>query len=245
MSIPKIIHYCWFGRNPKTELIKKCIESWKKYLPEYKIIEWNEDNYDIYKNQYIKDAYSCKKWAFVSDYVRFDVLNQYGGVYFDTDVELLKPIPEEYLQHNAFTGFESSGLISPGLIMASECRSELLKELLGMYNSFEFLKNDKPDLKTVNEFISELMLEKGFTLNDKYQCINNIAIYPSEYFCGFDLDVREPNITSRTISIHHYAGTWIKISLKRRIQNLIKKIIGVSNYKKIILAKRKIIGVNK
>jgi mannosyltransferase OCH1-like enzyme len=113
-KIPHIIHYCWFGRNPKSELVLNCIESWKKYLPGYEIREWNEDNYDVTQVNFVKEAYENQKWAFVSDYVRFDVLYQFGGIYFDTDVELLKPIPEEILAKRAFTGFESTKLISPG-----------------------------------------------------------------------------------------------------------------------------------
>ena len=110
-KIPHIIHYCWFGRNPKSELVLNCIESWKKYLPGYEIREWNEDNYDVTQVNFVKEAYENQKWAFVSDYVRFDVLYQFGGIYFDTDVELLKPIPEEILAKRAFTGFESTKLI--------------------------------------------------------------------------------------------------------------------------------------
>ena len=116
-KIPHIIHYCWFGRNPKSELVLNCIESWKKYLPGYEIREWNEDNYDVTQVNFVKEAYENQKWAFVSDYVRFDVLYQFGGIYFDTDVELLKPIPEEILAKRAFTGFENTKLISPGLVM--------------------------------------------------------------------------------------------------------------------------------
>ena len=98
--IPKIIHYCWFGRNSKSKIILKCIESWRKFMPDYEIIEWNEDNFNVKQNEYVKSAYNNKKWAFVSDYARMKVLYQYGGIYFDTDVELLKPIPSEYLECN-------------------------------------------------------------------------------------------------------------------------------------------------
>ena len=113
--IPKIIHYCWFGHNRKPALIKKCIESWKKFMPDWEIREWNEENYDVYKNQYIRNAYAQKKWAFVVDYARFDILNQFGGIFLDTDVELLRPIPEEILRNDAFTGFESPERVAPGL----------------------------------------------------------------------------------------------------------------------------------
>ena len=104
--IPKRIHYCWFGNNPKPRLIQKCIASWKRMLPDWEISEWNETNYDVTKNAYIAEAYKQKKWAFVVDYARFDILNQYGGVFLDTDVELLKPIPDSFLAYQAFTGFD-------------------------------------------------------------------------------------------------------------------------------------------
>ena len=135
-KIPHIIHYCWFGRNPKSELVLNCIESWKKYLPGYEIREWNEDNYDVTQVNFVKEAYENQKWAFVSDYVRFDVLYQFGGIYFDTDVELLKPIPEEILAKRAFTGFESTKLISPGLVMGSIKGLNLISEILEEYQKF-------------------------------------------------------------------------------------------------------------
>ena len=138
-KIPHIIHYCWFGRNPKSELVLNCIESWKKYLPGYEIREWNEDNYDVTQVNFVKEAYENQKWAFVSDYVRFDVLYQFGGIYFDTDVELLKPIPEEILAKRAFTGFESTKLISPGLVMGSIKGLNLISEILEEYQKSSFL----------------------------------------------------------------------------------------------------------
>ncbi len=117
--IPKTIHYCWFGDNPKSELIKKCIESWKEFAPDFDIVEWNETNFDISKYKYAKQAYEKKNYAFVSDVARFDVLNTYGGIYLDTDVELIKPI-ERLLNNNLFMGYDQKGLIATGLIMGSE-----------------------------------------------------------------------------------------------------------------------------
>ena len=135
--IPKIIHYCWFGYNKKPELIEKCIESWHKFLPDWEFREWNESNYNVNKNEYIKEAYKQKKWAFVSDYARFDILNQYGGVYLDTDVELLKPISDEILQHEAFTGFQSNNRVNPGLIYGSIAGQQGLKKNIGIIFKME------------------------------------------------------------------------------------------------------------
>ncbi len=239
-NIPKIIHYCWFGRNPKPELILKCIDSWKKYMPDYKIIEWNEENYDVHKAPYISEAYECRKWAFVSDYARFDVINQYGGIYFDTDVELLKTIPDEVLSHEAFTGFEYFGSVNPGLVYGASAGSMITKEILDKYHSLHFVQNGKMVLTTVNSVITEILVPYGLALNNKFQIVHGLAIYPSEYFCGYDMLVSEVLITDKTISVHHYAGTWTKKTLKRHVQDIIKKLLGVETYRKLLLAKRRL-----
>lgn len=158
--IPKKIHYCWFGKNPKPDIVTKCLKSWKKYMPEYEIIEWNEDNYDINKCAYIKEAYKAGKWAFVSDYVRFDVLNSMGGIYFDTDVELLRRIPEDVLNNTAFTGMESAGKVSPGLVFASIPHHPFLEEILKVYEQSEFVQSGKRKYKTVNEVTTEILEKK-------------------------------------------------------------------------------------
>lgn len=240
-KIPHIIHYCWFGRNPKSELVLNCIESWKKYLPGYEIREWNEDNYDVTQVNFVKEAYENQKWAFVSDYVRFDVLYQFGGIYFDTDVELLKPIPEEILAKRAFTGFESTKLISPGLVMGSIKGLNLISEILEEYQKSSFLVDGRPCYKTVNAYTSEVMGRRGFLTNGEYQEIDGIAVYSTEYFCAVDLDVHEKVITDKTIAVHHYAGSWLQPSLKRKVQNVLKKTIGVENYRKLLHLKRKIV----
>lgn len=123
--IPKKIHYCWFGRNPLPELAVRCIESWKKYCPDYEIIEWNEDNYDINKISYVKEAYQARKWAFVTDYVRLDVVNQYGGIYLDTDVELLKSL-DPLLKYKSFFGMEEGKFIATGLGFGAEKGTKIL-----------------------------------------------------------------------------------------------------------------------
>lgn len=242
--IPKKIHYCWFGRNPKADIVLKCIESWKKYMPEYEIIEWNEDNYDIDKCVYIKEAYAEKKWAFVSDYVRFDVLNNFGGIYFDTDVELLKSIPNDILNNNAFTGMESAGKVSPGLVFASLPGHPFLKEILKEYEETSFIQTGKRKYKTVNEFTTEILEKKGFIQKQKYQKVYDIAIYPSEFFCGYDQDLQEFDIQSSTISVHHYAGTWKKKTIKDMVQKQIKKIFGKKIYMLLLKTKRKFFGVH-
>ena len=245
--IPKTIHYIWFGKNPKPEIVLKCIESWKKYLPDYKIIEWNEENYDVTKNEYLIEAYKAKKWAFVSDYARFDILYQQGGIYFDTDVEMLKELPESYLNNAGFTGMESTNDIAPGLIFGCEPGHSFLKKILENYSNSHFILENSRGPMTVNARITELMKNDGYKKNGKKQVVNGITIYPAEVFCGFDLDVFEPQITENTISIHHYASSWgnKNFKIKRFFQTIIKKLIGVSRYRKLLLTIRKMRSVLK
>ena len=240
--IPKTIHYIWFGKNPKPEIVVKCIESWKLYMPDYEIIEWNEDNYDVFKNQYIKEAYNAKRWAFVSDYARFDILNQYGGIYFDTDVEVLKPFPKDLLNLRAFTGMESTNDIAPGLVFGCEPHFSFLLQILSDYEKSHFIIDGKENPITVNSRLTLMLEQCGYKKNGAKQTINDITIFPSEIFCGYDLDVFEPAITDNTISTHHYASTWAynSFKVKRSLQKALKKIVGVNNYRSILMRIRKI-----
>ena len=242
-QIPKTIHYIWFGKNEKSKLIKKCIESWKKYLPGYEIIEWNEDNYDINKSKYIKEAYENKKYAFAADFARFDIIYNYGGIYFDTDVELLKPIPEEFLKYQGFMGMEGNKKAAPGLILASKTREMLMREILDKYENMEYKNNGENE--TVVDITTNILKEHGFVENGEKQQIANFVIFPSEYFCAYDFDTREFEITSNTISIHHYAFTWgsKKDKIIRKMKTIVRKIIGRKMYKNILNVKRKIFGI--
>jgi hypothetical protein len=243
--IPKTIHYCWFGDNPKSELIKKCIESWKEFAPDFDIVEWNETNFDISKYKYAKQAYEKKNYAFVSDVARFDVLNTYGGIYLDTDVELIKPI-ERLLNNNLFMGYDQKGLIATGLIMGSEPKKEMLEEILEYYSKKSFLlQNGLPDNTTVVTIVSDILKGNGFILNgDYYEDPSTLTLYPSELFDPFDYENDRMKITDSTISIHHYAASWKSENDKRiyRIGKLIKKIVGNHAYDKIARIKHKIIG---
>ena len=144
MAIPKKIHYCWFGGNPKPELALKCIKSWKKYCPDYEIIEWNESNFDVNANQYCRDAYKEKKWAFVTDYARLVILYEHGGVYFDTDVQVIRSI-DALLEHPAFMGIErasDSCKVASGLALGSEKGNPLIKEIMDDYDTASFYRSD-------------------------------------------------------------------------------------------------------
>ena len=220
--IPKRIHYCWFGRNEKPELAVKCIESWKKYLPDYEIKEWNEDNFDVSMNTYVKQAYETRKYAFVTDYVRLYALYNEGGVYMDTDVEVLKSY-DPFLSHNAFSGFENNGYVPTGM-MAAEKGSLWAKELLDDYNDRSFINTDGSlDLTTNTATITDYMIRKGLIRNNTFQDFPGLCtMYPSEYFCPKDHATGEIKITSNTVCIHHFAGSWLELSWSRKMLHKMK-----------------------
>ena len=208
MSIPKIIHYCWFGGKPKPELAEKCIRSWKKYCPDYEILEWNEENFDVSAApKYVQQAYEQKRWAFVSDYVRLKALTEMGGVYMDTDVEVIKPL-DPYLEHTAFAGFEHPQRVQTGLL-ASEKGFPLFVDFMAHYDTASFLNSDgTPDVTTNVEVLSKLCLQRGMVCNDTFQEVDGLAIYPREVFCPIDFDTKKLKKTRKTVTIHWFSGSW-------------------------------------
>lgn len=227
--IPKVIHYCWFGRNPLPQLAVKCIESWKKYLPEYEIKEWNEDNFDVNIIPYTAEAYKMKKFAFVSDFVRLYVLEKYGGLYFDTDVEVLKPF-DDILQNGPFLGVETTKLINghnvkainPGLGLGFPSGHPFLKEIIELYSKSNFYKGSGNNFgfKTIVEFTTEIMLSKGFQgrfLNDKFEVVDGIYIYNTDFFCP-QLNGNKWEVLPNTYSIHHYAATWTPWHIRLKVK---------------------------
>lgn len=204
--IPKIIHYCWFGGNKKSKRIKKYIKSWRKICPDYEIKEWNEDNFDVNICEYTKQAYENKKWAFVSDYCRFYALEKFGGVYLDTDVELLKPLDEFLI--SPFAGFETANSVNTGLIMGCYACDDLCKTMLREYNSDKFIIDGKMNLKTVCERVTDLLSKDGLQLNNTTQKVGDYVIYDSTYFNPFDMNTGKINVKKNTVSIHHYAASW-------------------------------------
>lgn len=220
----KTIHYCWFGGNKKSRLIKKCIKSWHKYLPDFEIKEWNESNFDINCCRYVREAYEAKKWAFVSDYARFEILNKYGGLYFDTDVEVLKPFDSVFFTQN-FVALEDDHNIATGLVMYCEPDDDFCKWMLCSYQNDEFvLKDGSLNLYTVCQRTTKYFVERCFEYKDEKQKVADYVIYPTEYFCPYRFN-QDAHIVINTYSIHHYNASWIpkRIKLKR----LIIKILGV------------------
>lgn len=227
--IPKIIHYCWFGHNPKSELAERCINSWKKRCPDYKIIEWDEDNFDISSCPlYVRQAYEAKKWAFVTDYVRLKVVHQYGGIYFDTDVELKKKL-DPLLHYSGFFGFEDGKCIATGLGFGAVKELPLLLELMQDYEGITFIQEDKSFDKTpCPERNTKIFLRYGLIQNDTLQLLDgNIRIFPSVYMCPIDYISGKRKRSFKTISIHWYSESWKNIEDKRKMdeyRELLKRI---------------------
>ncbi len=226
MMIEKKIHYCWFGGSPLSELAKKCIESWKRYCPDYEIVQWDETNFNISSCDYVHEAYEKQKWAFVSDYARFMILYQYGGIYFDTDVELIKPI-DDIVSEGPFMGLEAGNLEcpAPGLGMASYPKMEIFREILDYYDLAHFEKNENGSYKTVVDITTEILLEHGRIYSDRISEICGIKIYPPDYFCPLNYYTGELRITDNSHSIHHYAATWISKETKKMLE-IRKRISG-------------------
>lgn len=205
--IPKKIHYCWFGGNPLPEMAVHCIESWKKYCPDYEIIEWNETNFDLNCCAYVKEAYEAKKWAFVSDVARLYALVTQGGIYMDTDVEVLKPL-DDILEYEAVSGFEGIDRIPTGL-MACEAGQPLFTELLQDYNDAHFVRADGSYDTTTNVTrITNTCLKYGLVLNNTKQTVGGFTLFPKDYFCPKDCETKQLEITGNTYTIHHFDGSW-------------------------------------
>lgn len=210
--IPHIIHYCWFGRKPLPPLAIKCIESWKKYLPDYEIREWNEDNFDINIIPYTQEAYKKKKFAFVSDFARFWILYHYGGIYFDTDVEVIRPM-NDIIRAGAFMGFENGGAtvsgVNPGLGIGTHAGHSLYKEILEHYACENFINKDGSlNFRTVVNRVTSILGQYGLQKNNQLQEIAGVKIYPSDYFCPIRITDGKMFVTANTVSIHHYAASW-------------------------------------
>lgn len=220
MSIPKIIHYCWFGPKEIPEMEQECIATWKKVLPDYQIKFWNEQNFDIDSVPYVKEAYEKKKYAFVSDYVRMYALYNFGGVYFDTDVEVLKPL-DKFLDDAAFIGFENKTMIGTGIIGA-EKSAPLFKRMLDYYNGHSFVdENGNIDTTTNVQIISRLLKDQKFEPRNMEQVLPEIHIYERDVFCPKKMDDGTFAVTERSVTIHKFAGSWLTEREKRRGTNLV------------------------
>lgn len=239
--IPKIIHYCWFGRNPLPESALKCIASWRKFFPDYEIKEWNEDNFDVNSIPYTAQAYASKKYAFVSDYARFKILYEYGGLYFDTDVEVIKSF-DDILENGAFMGIEKSTAtksqnaigwvgINPGLGIGAEKSNKIYFDILERYKAMSFDINGG----TVVKHTTDVMKNHGYNGTNDFQRVEEVCIYPDDYFCPMDSTTGLINVTDRSHSIHHYTCSWMnQKSLSFLLHRLKNKSIRIFGEKPII-----------
>ena len=230
--IPKVIHYCWFGKSKKPKLIKKCIKSWQKYCPDYTIIEWNENNINIADCPlFARQAYKEKKYAFVTDYVRLKVLYEQGGIYLDTDVELIKPL-NELLKYKFVVGFEKKDTVQNAICL-SESHFPFLKELM---NEYENLNDSLNSYINNTIIITDLLTKNGLIFNNKLQTIKDCTVLPKEYFYPKDNTTDKKykkNITKNTVAIHHYTLSWVSFPFKliRYLlnENLIHKLVNLKN----------------
>lgn len=231
MSIPKVIHYCWFGKGNMPKLTQKCIKSWKQYCPDYEIICWNEDNFDLSQNRYMKEAYESGKWAFVSDYARLKIVYEYGGIYLDTDVELIKPL-DDLLKYSGFMGFDEKGLVATGLGFGAEKGNRIVGEFLQDYETIPFILPDGTcDLTPCPNRNMNTLKKLGMDVENTDQVFCDVLFLPKEYLCPMDYYTGKKTITKHTYSIHHYSASWTSAVTKRTTR--IKRIIGVKMYNKL------------
>ena len=244
--IPKKIHYCWFGCNPLPESALKCIASWKKFFPDYEIIEWNEDNFDVNCIPYTQQAYEAKKYAFVSDYARFKILYEHGGLYFDTDVEVIRPM-DDIIERGAFLGFEINpnenrqyGAVNPGVGMGAKPKMSLYKTILDYYHKLNLILPDGSlniSDAVVNITTREL-IKAGMKNEPGIQEVAGITLYPSDWFNPFDDATGRLNKTDNTRTIHWFSKTWMNISPWRQwLLRYVRRMLGTGvfiNFRRLL-----------
>ena len=230
MSIPKVIHYCWFGGAPLPKSVKKCISSWRRYAPDYEIIRWDESNFDFSANVYAKQAYDAGKWAFVSDYARLKIIYENGGVYLDTDVRLIKSLNSLTEKYDGFFGYEAGErLISTGLGFGAAKGNRFVKALLEDYENIPFIKPDGEfDQTPCPQRNTQLLVKMGLDRQTHDSVIDNVAFLEEEVLCPINFFTGEKHITDKTISIHKFDASWCTDSTKRSLR--LKKIIGIRLY---------------
>ena len=238
--LPKVIHYCWFGGKPLPKSAIKCIESWRKYLPDYEIKRWDEGNFDVNIIPYTREAYRAGKFAFVSDFARFWIIYNYGGVYFDTDVEVIKPMAD-ILERGAFLGVEYKGedkiTVNPGLGFGATAGLAALKELMNQYVTRHFI-NEQGEmcLKNIVEITTDYLKKNGLQNSSFIQNCSGFTVYPVDYFCPISFETRELHITENTRTIHHFAESWIPKST--RFKNALGRILGQKFLQSLVSIKK-------
>lgn len=231
--IPKKIHYCWFGKAKMPMRERHCITSWKKYLQDYEFILWDEERFNVDSAAFTKEAYKAGKYAFVADYVRVYALCKEGGIYLDTDVEVIKPL-DDLLDCSFLTGFETENIIQTGLIGA-ETTSSVIMQMFDYYRDRHFIINDKMDQTPNSVILAEIIKSLGFELNNQYQCRNGIFLYPAEYFCPINQATWEVRPTRNSYCIHYLSGSWLPVHdrINRRLKTIIGRVFGYGLIEKV------------
>lgn len=230
--IEKTIHYCWFGGKEKPELAKKCLESWKKFCPDWKIMEWNEENYDVNGHPYTAYCHAHGKWAFLSDFVRLDVVSKQGGVYLDTDVELVKPL-DSLLEYAAFYGFENSDNVNTGHGFGAEQGHPTVEAMLAVYQKLEPGENGDYALTACPWMNTKALKKLGLQCNGEKQEVAGAVILPADYLNPYEYTTGKMQRTENTLSIHWYNQSWVEPK-KRLLGKLTKpfhRIFGVDCFK--------------
>lgn len=228
--IPRKIHYCWFGRNELPGKAVKCIESWKKYCRDYEIIEWNEDNFDIHQNPYTIYTYKNKKFAFLSDYARLQIILREGGFYFDVDVEIVRPL-DELLDHQAFFGFETVEYVNTGIGFGAEPGNPIVESMLREYDALLDGEHNTIGCPILN---TAALLKRGMVQNGKKQVVDGAVIYPVKCFNPYDDPTGRLNKTDETYSIHWFAKSWMskKTIIRSKLLKPIHRIFGTELLRK-------------
>lgn len=207
-NIPKIIHYCWFGKNPIPEKYKVWMSSWKKFCPDYEIVEWNEDNYDYKKNEYMYEAYKAKKMGFVPDYARLDIVYNYGGIYLDTDVEIIQNF-DKLLNQKAFAGFQDESSVSLGLGFGAIKNNSTIKLLRDAYEKIKFVTEEgKLNLIASPQYQTDTLMKKGLVCDGSFQQLEDLNVYPKVFFSSQNHYNGEIVTNANSFSIHHYDFSW-------------------------------------
>lgn len=224
--IPKIIHYCWFGGKPIPKEYQRYMESWAKFMPDYEIKRWDESNYDVNVIPFSAEAYSVGKFAYVSDYARLRILYENGGVYFDTDVEIIKPLVD-IIEKGGFMGFEKFSslegtndfFVNPGLGFAVDPYNPIIREIMEFYESHHYIYPDgHKEQITIVKIVTDVLKKYGLGKSDSPVTIKGITIYPTEYFCPVEFMSSKLEITENTRTIHHYSASWMSWSDKVRMK---------------------------
>lgn len=242
MSIPKIIHYCWVGGKPKPQSVLYCIESWKRCCPDYEIREWNESNYDFKKNEYMRQAYEAKKWGFVPDYARLDIVYEHGGIYLDTDVEMLRSF-NELLEQDGFMGFENTGdgeyFVNCGHGFGAVPHHEVIRAARDLYDTISFLNADgTPNLLASPHFTTQALREFGLVQENRDQQLPGMTVYASDVLCPKNFRTGKIKKTQRTVSIHHFTASWVDEKIKKEMahQQKIRNTFGTALGNKVLYA---------